>query len=397
MSANAAPTQTPYPFTVAIYGPVNAGKSSLVNLLTRQQIGIVSELPGTTTDPVRRRIELRGIGPSVIIDTAGLDDDSSLGHLRERATISTLAQADVAILLEFDYPLSQKARDTLSEHARRLDLPLIHVRNVRSEPSTTPIAEGAIVLNALTGAGLDCLERVLADYASRRGELPSLFNGLLAPGDKLLLVVPLDAGAPAGRLILPQVQAIRSALDHHAVPVVVRPEELPDTLSMLQGRIRLVVTDSQIFSTVADLVPPNLPLTSFSMLLARQRGPFDLFLQGTPTLRDLHPGDRVLIVEGCTHRSSCDDIARVKLPALLARAAGGKITTDHLSGREPLPDPIDNYRIALLCGGCMITPLESRRRARMISSAGIPVTNFGMALAHLQGVYPRAIQAFTKR
>lgn len=385
-------------YHIGIYGPTNAGKSTLANRLIGQTVSIVSPIPGTTTDPVRKGVELPGVGPCQIIDTAGLDDDSPLGKDRAKATLRTLYQVDLALLVEGPERTNSRAVEEFIQLASRAEVPLLHVVNSRDDSPTlatpqSPGEEAPIRINALSGLGVEVLLTRIAAWAKEQKSLPSLFEGLLSPGDQLALVVPIDAGAPQGRLILPQVQALRAALDLHAIPTLTRPEELPKTLDSNRG-IKLVVTDSQLFREVNAMVPPHIALTSFSLLLARQKGAFTLYLEGTPRISQLKPGDRALIVEGCSHHASCDDIGRVKIPCLLARMAGGTIDAHFVNGNDSLPHDLTGYSIALLCGGCMNTPRQIQGRALLLAEAGVPVTNYGMALAYMQGIYQRATMPF---
>ncbi len=389
-------------YHIGIYGATNAGKSSLMNRLTGQSPSIVSPLAGTTTDPVRKGVELPGVGPCLLIDTAGLDDTSPLGQARVQATLETLHRVDLALFVEVFPPAADGVKADFMQRAARARVPVLHVQNLwegvaeRPMPPISTRGVRSITVNAREGHGLESLLAEIAREAQKQQTPPPLFEGLISPGDSLLMVVPIDAGAPQGRLILPQVQALRAALDAHAIPSLVRPQELPAALRTLEGRVKLVVTDSQIFSQVAAMVPEPIGLTSFSMLLARQKGPFPLYLEGTPRLATLRAGDRVLIVEGCSHHASCDDIGRVKIPALLARVAKGPVEAHFVNGDEALPDGLSDYRIALLCGGCMNTPRQLQGRALRLVEAGVPITNYGMAIAFMQGIYARAIAPFQR-
>ena len=393
---------------IGIFGRRNVGKSSIINALAGQDVAIVSDTPGTTTDPVRKRIEIFGLGPCVLIDTAGIDDEGDLGRMRVARSESVAAQIDLALLVFTGDAFGEYEEGMLRLFARYA-LPVIPVHNKSDmgmlddalkarveeisgtetvEFSTTlPASEQEEKVRMLT-------ERMIKSVsASRYSERP-MFDGLVCPGQYVLLVCPIDSEAPTGRLILPQVNAIRNLLDIGAVVTVVQPDRLAGLFS--DGReFSLVVTDSQAFSEVAAVVPENVPLTSFSMLLARSKGCFEDYCKGTPKISALKDGDRVLILESCTHHASCDDIGRVKIPALMRRFTGKRLEFDVVGGLDAVSRPIEDYALVLQCGGCMITRRQLISRLLPAIEKGIPVSNYGMAISYMKGIYERALKPLT--
>ena len=356
---------------IGIFGKTNAGKSTLANELAGQQMSIVSPLAGTTTDPVRKRMEILGIGPCVLIDTAGLDDESPLGAQRIERTMAAATQVDVALLVDHDHGRLCPGEERLVALLSELDVPLIHVSR---------------------DADTDRLAKRIADAVrSSKTAERSILDGRVREGSKVMLVCPIDGEAPAGRLILPQVMAIRDILDRSGAALVVQPSQLENDPSLLSG-ISLVVTDSQVFGRVAAAVPQEIPLTSFSMLLARSKGNFAEYVKGVDAIGSLSDGDRVLIMESCSHTSSCEDIGRVKLPALLRRRTGRDLEIEFAGGWDEPSRPAEEYALVIQCGGCVATSRQLRGRLHRFIAAGVPVTNYGMALAWLNGIYKRAIR-----
>lgn len=355
---------------IGIYGRMNAGKSSLLNRLTDQQAAIVSETPGTTTDLVRRSFEIAGLGPVVFLDTAGIDDtESELGRMRIEKTRQSLEEIDLAIML-----LSGKSADSTErawiENLENRDLPYLVF-----EKRTAGI-EREKILESIREAAEEIKDRI-----------PSLFGDRkIGPGSIVLFVCPLDSAAPAGRLILPQVQALRAALDRNAVGITVQPPELRETLSRFP-QPDLIVTDSQIFGQVAGLVPDGVELTSFSALLAEQKGDRLAYEEGLTAINNLKSGDRILIIENCSHQYTCEDIGRVKIPGWLRDYTNiPDLTFDFGTGRDPLPEDLSSYTLAVQCGGCVSTRRMIQNRIRAIRNAGVPITNYGMLIRKLQKV-----------
>ena len=376
---------------IAFFGRRNVGKSSLVNAFTGQQLSVVSDVKGTTTDPVSKAMELLPLGPVQIIDTPGFDDEGDLGRLRVKRTEQILNTADVAILVTDAARPLDKQEQALLEQFRRRDLPHLLVRN-KADLVQAYAGEG-IFTSALTGAGVEELKERTAHLTRQENPRP-LVADLLSPGDTVVLVVPIDKSAPKGRLILPQQMTIRDILEAGASALVCRDTELESTLTSLKQPPRLVITDSQVFGAVNALVPPQVPLTSFSILMARYKGDLPRMVQGAATLEQLKTGDRVLIAEGCTHHRQCEDIGTVKLPRLIRKYTGAEPEFTFVSGKD-FPEDLSPYRLVIHCGGCMLTPRQLQFRLSQCSN--IPVTNYGVLLAHLNGILPRTLSVFDDR
>ena len=348
---------------IAFFGATNSGKSTLVNALAGQQVSLVSEQPGTTTDPVRKRLELPyGIGPAVLVDTAGYGDEGSLGAERERLTRAVIDATDVAVLLRSGHPADAVWEDLL----RKSGVPVVPV---------------------VPGADRDSVLRLIAE-AMPQDEHKYLTGNLVEAGDIVLLVMPQDSEAPKGRLILPQVQVIRELLDRGCVPYCCTPASLPAAVEGLKNPSALVITDSQVFSFVDASIPRDWALTSFSVLLAAAKGDTDVFLQGARSVDNLKSGDRVLIAEACTHVPDTEDIGRVKIPALLRKHAGNGLQVDISAGND-FPEDLSPYSLIIHCGACVATATLVRSRIRRALAAGVPITNYGMAIAHLRGILER--------
>lgn len=375
---------------IAFFGRRNVGKSSLVNAVTGQCVSVVSDVKGTTTDPVSKAMELLPLGPVQIIDTPGFDDEGALGLLRVRRTEKALLEADIAILVtDASQPLHED-EIALLDGIRGRKVPCLLVRNKSDLLSGLP-ADG-IYTSTRTGQGIEELKAQIAGLPVNLQERP-LVSDLLSPGDTVVLVVPIDQSAPKGRLILPQQQTIRDVLEAGAGALVCRDTELEQTLSALSGPPRLVITDSQVFDRVNAAVPPQIPLTSFSILMARYKGDLPLLAAGLEGLKELKDGDRILIAEGCTHHRQCEDIGTVKLPRLLRRHLG--IEPEFVfTGGHDFPEDLTGIRLVVHCGGCMQTQRQFRNRLELCRDAGIPVTNYGLLFAHLNGILPRAIAMF---
>lgn len=386
---------------IGVFGRRNVGKSSLVNALARQQVSIVSEVPGTTTDPVFKPMELQPLGPVVFMDTAGLDDDGGLGGLRNQRSRQVLDRCDVALLVAAAGRWESWEEELLAELERR-GCPVIVVFNQddlgEAAPETISLLEqrcaGVVPAVAPRGRGLEeVLRAIVAAAPAGRAENPALIRDLVPPGELAVLVVPIDKEAPVGRLIMPQVNAIRDLLDGCCQCLVVRETELAAALANLKRPPALVVTDSQAFAEVDRIVPRAVPLTGFSVLLARLRG--DLFLQaaGARAIGGLRPGDRVLVAESCSHHPVEDDIGRVKLPRWLDQAAGGPLAYTTVQGHD-FPGDLADYRLVVHCGGCTMNRTEIQTRLHRCRDAGVPVTNYGLAIARCFGMLDRALEPF---
>lgn len=391
---------------IGVFGKRNTGKSSLINTISGQDVAIVSGTPGTTTDPVRKRMEIFGVGPVVLIDTAGIDDDSELGVQRVGKSMQVINQIDIAILLFTNNQMDKYENDLLKQFQEE-EIPVILVHN---QSDIIPL-DTQLALELTEKSGYDVVEfscsmlnddeqkeavEMLTSFivkglqGSKNSET-TLFEGLMQENDHIVLVCPCDSEAPEGRLILPQVNAIRDILDRGGVSIVLQPAALEQYFLNCPIKPKLVVTDSQAFEYVSKVVPNNIPLTGFSPLLARSKGFFDYYLSGTPKIDDLKDGDRVLILESCSHHSSCDDIGRVKIPMLLQKKTGKKLEWDVVAGLDNIPRDIKDYSIVIQCGGCMITNRQLLSRLKPAIKAGLPVSNYGMTLAYCMGIYSRAI------
>ena len=395
---------------LGIFGRRNTGKSSLINLLTGQEIAIVSQIPGTTTDPVRKSVEILGLGPVVMVDTAGIDDDGELGKKRVQKSKNTIKNVDCAVLLISENRVGNYETELIKEF-EEFETPYLIIHNKSdlekikqsSVDSLRNFSKAEIIdFTTSNDDGKEELIGLLKQLIpiSQKQKI-SLFGGLVKPKEVVLLITPIDSEAPEGRLILPQNQAIRNLLDNDCITIVVKNTELEDFLQ-LGITPALAVTDSQAFGFVSEILPGSIPLTSFSILFARQKGDFEQFIKGTPHISKLNDGDRVLILESCTHQSSCDDIGQVKIPKLLQKFTGKKLEFEFVSGLSPLdPRPpkspqVGTIALVIQCGGCMVTRKQLLNRLKPFVEAGISVTNYGMTLAYVNGIFERATEIFRK-
>ncbi len=380
---------------IGIFGRRNNGKSSLINAITGQEVAIVDSTAGTTTDPVRKSMEIFGIGPCVIIDTAGIDDEGEIGKKRIQKTIQTIKTIDLAILVITEGKIETPENKLITEFNNH-DIPFIIVNN-KSDLYKTPnfIFENHNILNVstFTKDGIATLLKEIVEKTPDSAYIShSLLGDILEEGDEVVLVTPIDSEAPEGRLILPQVQTIRDVLDNNAIAIVLKEDKIEKYLKS-HTPPRLVITDSQAFHKVEKLVPDNVPLTGFSIVLARQKGDFEHYLQGTPHLKDLNNGDTILMLESCTHLTSCEDIGRVKLPRMIRKFTGKNLNFEFVSGLNQITD-IRKYAMVIQCGGCMVTRKQLKERLRPAIENGIPISNYGMTLAFLNGIFDRAVQIF---
>ena len=375
---------------IGIYGRTNSGKSTLINKLTGQAIAIVSSQAGTTTDPVKKSIEIFGIGPVVLIDTAGIDDTSDLGKQRVEKTYQTLKEIDCAILVVADNQFGEP-ETKLIEQFKEYDIPFIMVNNLFKGV----FKDDAVNLNLLNDDPQPIIETLKKAIPESAYKKTSMLGGIVKSNDVVVLVTPIDDEAPEGRLILPQVMAIRNALDNDCICVVLKETNLQQYFDTMPHP-DLVVTDSQAFAMVSKIVPQEVPLTSFSILLARLRGDFENYLKGTPYLSQLKDGDKILMLESCTHEISCGDIGRVKLPALIRKFTGKNIQFDYVAGLAPISN-INQYAMAIQCGGCVATRKQLLNRTNLAVKAGIPISNYGMAIAYMTGVFERSTSLFPSK
>ena len=377
---------------IGFFGARNAGKSSLVNAVTGQELAVVSDVKGTTTDPVRKAMELLPLGPVVIIDTPGFDDEGALGLERVKKTREILRTCDIAVLVvDASTGMTPTDRELL-DLIRERDIPFLTVWNKTDLAAAQPVPEGTAAASSLTGDGISELKERLARLKPEREERP-LAGDLVSPGELCVLVCPIDESAPKGRLILPQQQVIRDLMDHGAIPVVCRDTELDALLKKPGLDPALVITDSQAFRTVSAIVPDALPLTSFSILMARYKGFLDTAVKGISAAGTLQDGDRILLAEGCTHHRQCNDIGTVKIPRWLRQYTGKELQIDTCSGRE-FPEDLTPYRLVIHCGGCMLTENAVLARMNQAIRQGIPFTNYGIAIAFMTGALERSLRLF---
>ncbi len=380
---------------ISFFGKRNAGKSSLVNAVTGQRLAVVSPVKGTTTDPVRKAMELLPLGPVVIIDTPGWDDEGELGELRVEKTNEVLNKTDVAVLV-FDAAEGMTAGDLeLLEKIRSRKIPVIIAANKCDLLQKPVSAEGAIPVSAMTGEGVRELKERLAALAPKAKQPKYILADLVEPGDTVVLVIPIDESAPKGRLILPQQQTLRELLDLHCVPLCCQVEEIPAVLANLKTPPRLVVTDSQAFGRVSPLVPREIPLTSFSILFARYKGELRQLVEGARALSALQDGDRVLISEGCTHHRQCNDIGTVKIPGWVRGFTGKNLDFSFTSGGE-FPEDLSPYALVIHCGGCMLNEAAMKHRMEVARTSGVPMVNYGVAIAQMHGILGRSLEPFVR-
>ena len=380
---------------IAFFGRRNAGKSSLVNAVTGQSLSVVSDVAGTTTDPVKKAMELLPLGPVMIWDTAGFDDEGDLGALRVEKTREVLAKTDIAILV------TNAAEDALYpdeaaflEDLKKRKTPYIHVKN-KSDLSENKQSDTADILyaSAVTGEGIDALKERLGALAKQKQNNKKIVSDLLNPDDIVVLVCPIDEAAPKGRLILPQQQTIRDIIDAGCSAFVCQDTELSGVLSSLKVPPRMVITDSQAFGRVSKMVPTTIPLTSFSILFARYKGDLLSQVRGAAALSTLSDGDCVLISEGCTHHRQCGDIGTVKLPAWVKKFSGADVDITFTSGGE-FPSDLSPYKLVIHCGACMLNETEMQNRIARTKEQGIPICNYGVAIAHCTGILRRSLELF---
>ena len=379
---------------IGFFGLRNAGKSSLVNAVTGQSLSVVSNVAGTTTDPVKKAMELLPLGPVVIIDTPGLDDEGMLGELRVQKAREVLATVHIAVLVVDATRGMTELDNTLVSLFEERKLPYIIALNKCDLLPAAPAAEGVrYPVSASTGAGVHELKEAIASHAKGLGNTRKLVADLLSPDDLVVLVIPIDESAPKGRLILPQQNTIRDILDSHCTVVACQDTELKKTLSMLAVKPKLVITDSQAFGRVAKDVPDNIPLTSFSILFARYKGDLPSLVRGAVALSTLRDGDKVVIAEGCTHHRQCGDIGSVKIPRWVEQFSGAKPVYTFTSGGE-FPHDLSDYKLIIHCGGCMLNEKEMAHRMEIAEQAGIPMVNYGVAIAHIHGILKKSLAPF---
>lgn len=380
---------------IGFFGRRNAGKSSLVNAVTGQDLALVSDIAGTTTDPVYKSMELLPLGPVMIIDTAGLDDEGELGRLRVKKTNNVLNKTDIAVLtVSAKEGLTDFDRELL-EKIQKKQIPFIIAYNKSDLGVSKSVEadESSVFVSAKTGENINELKERIGRLAKTDDTKLKLVGDLLKPSDIAVLVVPIDSSAPKGRLILPQQQTIRDILEANAVSVVIKETEIKETLAVLGKKPAMVITDSQAFKRVASDTPLDIPLTSFSILMARFKGFLETAVKGAAAIDGLKSGDTILISEGCTHHRQCEDIGTVKLPKWLKEYTGKELNIKTTSGTE-FPDELSEYSLVIHCGGCMLNEREMKYRMQCANDAGVPFTNYGTAIAHINGILKRSIEIF---
>ncbi len=390
---------------IGFFGRRNAGKSSIINKVTGQELSVVSEVKGTTTDPVFKSMELPPMGPVVMMDTPGIDDGGGLGELRVKKSLQVLGKADVAVLVADLLEGIGEPEERLVKQFRDRGIPYLIVYNKADLKETGAVPEcgahtgaigpdadkaPALYVSAKTGEGIHELKEAIAQFSPKE-EGRRLVGDLLAPGDLAVLVVPIDKAAPKGRLILPQQQAVRDILEAGAVAVVARDWGLPEALGCLKEKPRIVITDSQVFGQVAKGTPKEVPLTSFSILFARYKGSLEQAVEGAKRLDSLEDGDRVLMAEGCTHHRQCDDIGTVKLPRWIREYTRKNLDFAHVSGTE-FPEDLSSYQLVVHCGGCMLNRKEMEGRLRRAAGQQVAMTNYGILIAKMKGILERSLE-----
>lgn len=382
---------------IVLYGAVNAGKSSLMNALTAQETSIVSDAAGTTTDAVSKAMELLPFGPVVFVDTAGLDDQTELGAKRAVKTAAALAGAEIkTAVADARYPIPEffdRTPPTVFVLTRRDEVSEELIASRMEEIRKRFPAAAAVAVSSVTGVGVEELKQILiSSLEEKRRNEPILMEGLTEKDKIFVLVCPIDSEAPAGRLILPQVQTVRRILDTYGVAVVVQPPQLTKTLALLGDRVGLVIADSQVIGDCAQMVPETIPLTTFSILFSAWRGDIRTYILNAKILDSIRDDDAILIAEACTHQVHCEDIGRVKLPAMIRRYTGKNPKIDVFGG--DYPNDVSCYKLIIHCGGCLMTAARMRNRTAEAISLSVPITNYGTAIAHMQGILERVSQIF---
>lgn len=377
---------------IGFFGMRNAGKSSLVNAFTGQQLSVVSDVKGTTTDPVKKAMELLPMGPVLIIDTPGIDDEGALGEMRVQKAKEILSKTDIAILVCDCRKGVTETDEKLVSAFKEKNIPYVLCFNKSDLPHKEE-NENAIYVSSVTGENIDLLKNTVARLAEKNKTKKYIVSDLLSEGDVVVLVTPIDEAAPKGRLILPQQQTIRDILDKGAIAVTVQDTQLKTALESLGVKPKMVITDSQAFGKVSKIVPEDIPLTSFSILFARYKGELEALVEGAKKLDSLKDGDKVLISEGCTHHRQCNDIGTVKMPGWIKKHSGKDIEFAFTSGGE-FPENLSEYALVVHCGGCMLNEREMKNRQERANSQKIPMVNYGMAIAHMNGILKRSLQVF---
>lgn len=380
---------------IGFFGCRNAGKSSLVNAVTNQEMAVVSPVKGTTTDPVTKAMELLPLGPVLIIDTPGIDDEGGLGAQRVKRTKQILNRIDCAVLVVDSVAGKAKADEELLNLFQEKQIPFLIAYNKSDLQKPVLSGENEVAVSAIQKTGIEELKERIAALGKENQKERMLVRDLVKAEDLVVLVTPIDSSAPKGRLILPQQQTIRDLLEADAIPVVTKENTLKTTLESLAKKPAMVITDSQAFAQVSKDTPLDIPLTSFSILMARYKGFLEGAVQGVAAIETLQDGDKVLICEGCTHHRQCEDIGTVKIPRWLRQHTGKELELVHTSGKD-FPEDLSPYRLVIHCGGCMLNEREVAYRQKCAADAGIPFTNYGIAIAYMTGILKRSIEIFPK-
>ncbi|MBO5463096.1 MAG: [FeFe] hydrogenase H-cluster maturation GTPase HydF [Clostridia bacterium] len=379
---------------IGFFGLRNAGKSSVVNAVTGQELAVVSDVKGTTTDPVKKAMELLPLGPVVIIDTPGIDDEGALGEKRVEKTYEILSKTDVAVIVVDALRGKQKEDNELIESFEKRGLPYVVVFN-KSDliESVSATSENEIYVSAQKGTNINELKEKIGNLAKNKSKPKYIVSDLLSQGDLVVLVIPVDESAPKGRLILPQQMTMRDILDKNCTVVACQDTELKDTLSALSRKPKLVITDSQAFGKVSKIVPEDILLTSFSILMARYKGDLEMLVEGVVKLKEIKDGDKVLISEGCTHHRQCNDIGTVKIPGWIRDFTKSEPNFVFTSGGE-FPKDLSDISLVVHCGGCMLNEKEMKHRLSVSKEQGVPVVNYGVAIAQMHGILKRSLEIF---
>ena len=376
---------------IAFFGCTNSGKSSLVNAIVNQKLSIVSDIKGTTTDSVSKSMEILPLGPVVIIDTAGIDDEGELGNLRIEKTKEVLDKTDIAVLV-IDSTVGENEFDkNLIKEFENRKIPYLVVYNKSDLLASPPLEGGELRVSALTGKGVNELKEKIGHLINENKKEKFIIKDRLNSGDIVIMVIPIDESAPKGRIILPQQNTLREILDAHATAICCGINELEDILKKITPKY--VITDSQAFNEVKNIVPENIILTSFSILMANYKGELDILVNGAKKISELNDGDKVLISEGCTHHRQCNDIGTVKLPNWIKKYTGKNIEFEFTQGGE-FPQDLSKYALIVHCGGCMLNEAEMKSRLKKANEQNIPIVNYGMAIAYMNGILERSMEIF---
>lgn len=379
---------------IGFFGRCNVGKSSVVNKVLGQKMSVVSHLKGTTTDPVKKAMELLPLGPVVIFDTPGFDDETEIGELRIKKMKEVLAKIDVAVLVidgTFNKGQLTLTEKNLLEVFESKNIPYIIAKNKKDSPYFNIGNTKGISVSGLTGDGIDELKKAIGILGKNKIPQKTIFQNLVNKKDVVVLVTPIDSSAPKGRLILPQVKAIRNLLDNHCITIITQVEELRDTIELLKESPKMVVTDSQAFNAVKNIIPKEIPLTSFSILFARLKGILDTALKGIDAIKTLEDGDKVLISEGCSHHKQCEDIGSVKIPGWILKLTGKKLDFEFTSGGT-YPEDLSGFSLIIHCGGCMLNETEMKYRMDQAENQNIAFINYGIFIAHYNDILKRSIE-----